>query len=118
MCEIMPCDQGKAVGVKNYDKVPAKERNKYKMEEEAAQNNSKRSRVESEYPKRMFRSGSGSSSTHASGFSPMRKTLSDFLDLGGRDDVDSKIYRFLYACGVPFNVLRVDFSEQHQDPFS
>ena len=36
----------------------------------------------------------------------MRKTLSDFVDLGCRDDVDSKIYRFLYACGVPFNVLR------------
>ena len=28
------------------------------------------------------------------------------LTFGGRDDVDSKIYRFLYACGVPFNVLR------------
>ena len=54
----------------------------------------------------MFSGGSGSSSTHASGFSPMRKTLSDFLDLGCRDDVDSKIYRFVYACGVSFNVLR------------
>ena len=38
-----------------------------------------------------------------SGFSPMQKTLSDFLDLGCRDDVDSN--RFLYACSVPFNVL-------------
>ena len=48
----------------------------------------------------MFSGGSGSSST------PMRKTLSHFLDLGCRDDVDAKVYRFLYACGVPFNVLR------------
>ena len=102
----MPCDQGKATGVKTSDKVSAKERNKYNMEEEAAQNNSKRSRVESESPHRMFSGGSRSSSTHASGFSPMQKTLSDFLDLDCRDDVDSKIYRFLYACGVPFNVLR------------
>ena len=57
-------------------------------------------------PQRMFGSGSGSSSTHGSEFSPMRKTLSDFFDLGCRDDVsNSKLYRFLYACGVPFNVL-------------
>ena len=69
--------------------VTAKERNKYRMEEEVAQNNSKRLRVESESPQRMFSGGSGSSSTHASGFSPMRKTLSDFLDLGCGDYVDS-----------------------------
>ena len=41
LCGIMPCDQGKAVGVKTCDKVPTKERNKYRMEEEAGQNNSK-----------------------------------------------------------------------------
>ena len=34
-----------------------------------------------------------------------RRTISDFLDQGSRDDVDSKVYQFLYACGVPFNVL-------------
>ena len=42
------------------------------------------------------------------GFSPMQshgKTISYFLDQGGRDDVDSKVFRFLYACGIPFNVL-------------
>ena len=32
--------------------------------------------------------------------------ISNFLDQGGRDDVDSKVYRFLYACGIPFNVHR------------
>ena len=31
----------------------------------------------------------------------MRRTLLDFLDQGCRDDVDSKVCRFLYACGVP-----------------
>ena len=68
MCGIMPRDQGKAIAIKTCDKVPTKERNKYKMEEEAAQNNSKRSRVEFESPQRMFSGGSGSSSTHARGF--------------------------------------------------
>ena len=33
------------------------------------------------------------------------RTISDFLNQGGRDDVDSKVYWFLYACGIPFNVL-------------
>ena len=42
LCEIMPCDQGKATRVKTCDKVSGKERNKYRMEEEVTQNNSKR----------------------------------------------------------------------------
>jgi hypothetical protein len=29
-----------------------------------------------------------------------------FLDIGGRDEVDTKVVHFLYACGIPFNVLR------------
>ena len=35
------------------------------------------------------------------------KTISDFLDIGCKDDVDAKVFRFLYACGIPFNVLRL-----------
>jgi hypothetical protein len=34
-----------------------------------------------------------------------RRTIADFLDIGGRDEVDAKVVRFLYACGIPFNVL-------------
>ena len=48
-------------------------------------------------------------SPHASAFSLSssgRKTLSYFLDEGCRDDVDANFFRFLYACGIPFNVLR------------
>ena len=50
----------------------------------------------------------GGPSTQGSGFSPMQsrgKIISYFLDQGGRDDVDSKVLRFLYACGIAFNVL-------------
>jgi hypothetical protein len=45
---------------------------------------------------------------HGSAFSPSssRRTLSNFLDQGCRDDVDAKIFRFLYACGIAFHVLR------------
>ena len=35
-----------------------------------------------------------------------RKTLSDFLDQGCRDDMDAKVFRFLYAYVIPVNVLR------------
>jgi hypothetical protein len=48
-----------------------------------------------------------SASPHASAFSPSSspRTLSKFLDQGCRDDVDAKVYRVLFACGIPFNVL-------------
>jgi hypothetical protein len=46
-------------------------------------------------------SGSGSGS---------KRTIEDFLDITGREEVDAKVARFLYACGVPFNVLRSPYS--------
>ena len=80
--------------------------NRYQGEEET-QNKSKRSKVECESAQRMFIGRSAS--PHASAFSPSssgRKTLSYFLDEGCRDDVDANFFRFFYACGIPFNVLR------------
>ena len=35
-----------------------------------------------------------------------KRTLEDLFDITGREEVDAKVARFLYACGVPFNVLR------------
>jgi hypothetical protein len=52
---------------------------------------------------------SQSVSPHAIAFLPSSsrcKTLSYFLEQGCRDDVYAKFFRFLYACGIPFNVLR------------
>jgi hypothetical protein len=40
---------------------------------------------------------------HAGGGS--KRTITNFLDIGGRDEVDAKVVQFLYACSVPFNVL-------------
>jgi hypothetical protein len=45
---------------------------------------------------------------HASGFSPMHsshRTKSNFIDRGFKDDVDAEVFKVLYACGIPFNVL-------------
>lgn len=48
----------------------------------------------------------GSSSPHGTFASyGGKRTIGDFLNVVGRDDVDGKIVRFLCACGVPFNVL-------------
>jgi hypothetical protein len=40
---------------------------------------------------------------HAKGGS--KRTIADFLVIGGRDEVDANVVQFLYAGGVPFNVL-------------
>jgi hypothetical protein len=106
LCGPMYWDEGKNIGIKTCVSIDSKNRLKYQREEEVAQNKTKRPRSEPENAGRMF-SGRNTSS-HASAFSPSSspKTLSEFLDQGCRDDVDAKVYRFLYACGIPFNVLR------------
>lgn len=41
------------------------------------------------------------------GFLPMHSgctTISNFFNQGCRDDVDAKVFWFLYACGISFNV--------------
>jgi hypothetical protein len=53
--------------------------------------------------------GNTFASPHASGSSGHggggSKRTTDFLDIGGRDEVDAKVVWFLYVCGLPFNVL-------------
>jgi uncharacterized membrane protein len=107
LCGTMYWDEGKSIGVKTCVSVFPEDRLKYQREEEVAQNKSKKPKVEPESAQRMFIGRS--TSPHASAFSPSssgRRILLDFLDRGCRDDVDATIFRFLYACGIPFNVLR------------
>jgi hypothetical protein len=86
--------------------IDSKDRLKNQREKEVAQNKAKKPKVEPKNARRMFTGRSAS--PHGSAFSPSSspRTLSDFLDQGCRDDVDAKVSRFLYACGIPFNVLR------------
>jgi hypothetical protein len=46
----------------------------------------------------------GGTSPSPRGFttSTSRRTIGDFFDIGGRDEVDAKVARFIYACGVTF----------------
>jgi hypothetical protein len=106
LCGPMYWDEVKNIGIKTCVSIDSKDRLKYQREEEVVQNKAKGPRGEPENARRMFIGRSAS--PHASAFSPssLPRTLSEFLDQGCRDDVDAKVYRFLYACGIPFNVLR------------
>ena len=96
MCGHMLCDENKTIRVCVCPNVTTTQRAMYKKEEFEAQNKSKASRVDQD-PSNTPRTGGPS--TQISGFLPMgsRKTISDLLDYGGRDDVDAKVFRFLYA---------------------
>jgi hypothetical protein len=109
LCGPMYWDEGKNIGIKACVSIDYKDRLKYQREEEVALNKAKRPRGEPENVGRMF--SGRSASPHASAFSPSSspRTLSKFLDQGCRDEVDAKVYRFLYACGIPFNVLRSSY---------
>ena len=112
LCGKMPWDGDKQIGIKTCTGVSAAGRAKYIREEEEAQYKSKKSRGFFEPSSQSQAQRTPSASSQGNGYggtgSPAlrRRTISDFLDEGCRNDVDSKVYRFLYACGIPFNVLR------------
>jgi hypothetical protein len=69
----------------------------------------KKQKVQSDASSRF--GGNTFASPHASGTSGQarggsKRTIVDFLDIGGKDEVNAKVVWFLYACGGPFNVLR------------
>eukprot|EP00253_Pinus_taeda_P019326 PITA_19326 len=105
-----PWDGDKQIGIKTCPAVSAADRAKDIREEEEAQYKSKKSRGFFEPSSQSQRTplassrGSGYGGTASSGL--RCRTISDFLDEGCRNYVDSKVYKFLYACGIPFNVLR------------
>eukprot|EP00253_Pinus_taeda_P002348 PITA_02348 len=112
LCGKRPWDGDKQIGIKTCAAVSAANKAKYITEEEEAQYKSKKSRGFFEPSSQSQAQRTPSTSSQGSGYggtgSPAlrRKTISDFLDEGCRNDVDSKVYRFLYACGIPLNVLR------------
>eukprot|EP00253_Pinus_taeda_P025103 PITA_25103 len=108
----MPWGGDKQIGIKTCTGVSAANRAKYIREEEESQYKSKKSKDFFEPSSQSHAQRTPLGSSQGSGYggtgSPglRRRTISDFLDEGCRNDVDSKLYRFLYACGIPFNVLR------------
>ena len=93
------------VGVQICLNISTEERRKYIQIEMAAQQKNKKQRTHSKLSA-TSKFGSCSSPHGTSASSGGRRTIGDFFNVVGRDDVDGKIVCFLCACGVPFNVLR------------
>jgi hypothetical protein len=102
---VMETDDNKgAIGISICPKISKEGRQKYiKIEEVAQRKHGKKQKIQSNGSSKF--GGNTSPSLHGSRTSGSRRTIADFLDIGGRDGVDAKVARFLYACGIQFNVL-------------
>jgi hypothetical protein len=97
-------DSKGSTGITVCPKISKEQREKYiKIEEVAQKRYGKKQKLRSDASSRF--GGNTSSSPHGSGTFGSRRTIVYFLDIGSRDEVDAKVVRFLYACGIPFNVL-------------
>jgi hypothetical protein len=108
LCGVMESDDNKgSTGITVCPNISKEQRQKYiKIEETAQKRYGKKQKLQSDASSRFGGNTSPSQCGTGSGTSGSRRTIADFLDIGGRDEVDAKVARFLYACGVPFNVLR------------
>jgi hypothetical protein len=113
-CGLMDSDDKKgAIGITVCPKMSKEERQKYiKIEEFAQKKHGKKQKLHSDASSKF--GGNTSTSPHGFGTYGCRRIIADFLDIGGRDEVDSKVVQFLYACGIPFNVLRSPYWHDHQ----
>ena len=110
LCGILSNDDNRgSIGISICHKITQEQRENYIRIEEAAQRiNTKKQKVQPDaFSPFSSSSVGGRSSPSGSGSgSGSKRTIEDFLDITGREEVDAKVARFLYACGVPFNVLR------------
>jgi hypothetical protein len=109
LCGVLDSDDNRgSIGIAICPKITQEQRENYiKIEEVAQRMNTKKQKVQADASS-PFSSSSvgGRSSPNGSGSgSGSKRTIEDFLDITGREEVDAKVARFLYACGVPFNVL-------------
>jgi hypothetical protein len=105
LCGVMESDYNKvSIGINVCPNISMEERQKYiKIEEAAQKKHGKKQKLQFDASSRF--GGNTFPSPHGSGTSGSRRTIAYFFDIGGRDEVDAKVVRFLYACGIPFNVL-------------
>ena len=106
LCGVMKSDDNKgSTGITVCPNISKEQRQKYiKIEEVAQKKYGKKQKLQSDASSKF--GGTTSPSPHGFGTSGSRRTIADFLDIGGRDEVDAKMVKFLYACGIPFNMLR------------
>eukprot|EP01018_Ginkgo_biloba_P026643 Gb_19058 [translate_table: standard] len=97
------------IGVKVCPKVNHAKKEGFIKEQEAAERASKRGSV-NPFPKGSSSSMGPASSQLNVDHAPRKRTkemgqLEKMMDVGGREDVDSRVARCIYACGISFNVV-------------
>jgi hypothetical protein len=98
-------DRKGAIGITFFLKMYKEERQKsIKIEEAAEKKHGKKQKLHFDASSKF--GGNTYPSPRVSGTSGYRRTIAYFLDIGGRDEVDAKVVWFLYACGIPSNVLQ------------
>jgi hypothetical protein len=108
LCGVMESDYNKgSIGINVFPNISMEERKRYiKIEEVVQKKRGKKQKLQSDASSRF--GGNTSPSPHGYGTSGSKRTIAHFLDIGGKDEVDAKVVRFFYACGIPFNVLHVE----------
>jgi hypothetical protein len=110
LCGVLNNDDNRgSIGIAICPKITQEQRENYiKIEEAAQRMNTKKQKVQPDasFPFSSSLVGGRSSPSGSGSGSGSKRTIEDFLDITGREEVDAKVARFLYACGVPFNVLR------------
>jgi hypothetical protein len=105
LCGVMESNDNKgSLGINVCPNISKEQRQiSIRIEEAAQRKHGKKQKFQSDDVSSRF--GGTSPSPRGSTTPTSRRTIGDFFDTGGRDEVDAKVARFLYACGVPFNVL-------------
>jgi hypothetical protein len=107
LCGVLDSDDNRgSIGITICPKITqAKRENYIKMEEVAQRMNTKKQKVQHDASSAFSSSSLGGRSSPSGSGSGSKRTIEDFLDITGREEVDAKVARFLYECDVPFNVL-------------
>jgi hypothetical protein len=108
LCGVLDSDDNRgSIGIAIFPKITQEERENYiKIEEVAQRMNTKKQKVQPDASSPFSSSSVGGRSSPSGSVSGSKRTIEDFLDITGKEEVNAKVARFLYACGVPFNVLR------------
>jgi hypothetical protein len=108
LCGVLDSDDNRgSIGIAFFPNITQEERENYiKIEEVAQRMNTKKQKVQPDASSPFSSSSLGGRSSPNGSGSGSKITIEDFLDITGREEVDAKVARFIYSCGVPFNVLR------------
>jgi hypothetical protein len=108
LCGVLDSDDNRgSIGIAICPKITQEQRENYINIEEVAQRmNTKKQKVQPDASSPFSSSSLGGRSSPSESGSGSKRTIEDLFDITHREEVDAKVARFLYACGVPFNVLR------------